>query len=81
MQSKEQIRQAIERKKVSVPTNTPLKDYPAKIDGIYPDALFFANAIYPKTLMQNLGYFVQSAHGNQLDMIGIGNGVFCKKSR
>ena len=77
--SKEQIRQAIERKKVSVPTNTPLKDYPAKIDGIYPDALFFANAIYPKTLMQNLGYFVQSAHGNQLDMIGIGNGVFFAK--
>ena len=38
--SKEQIRQAIERKKVSVPENTPLKDYPAKIDGIYPDALF-----------------------------------------
>lgn len=52
--SKEKIRQAIERKKVSVPTNTPLKDYPAKIDGIYPDALFFADAIYPKTLMQNL---------------------------
>lgn len=39
--TKEQIRQAIERKKVSVPENTPLKDYPAKIDGIYPDALFF----------------------------------------
>ena len=38
--SKEQIRQAIERKKASVPENTPLKDYPAKIDGIYPDALF-----------------------------------------
>lgn len=77
--TKEQIRQAIERKKVSVPTNTPLKDYPAKIDGIYPDALFFADAIYPKTLMQNLSGFVQSAHGNQLDMIGIGNGVFFAK--
>ena len=38
--TKEQIRQAIERKKVSVPTNTPFKDYPDKIDGIYPDALF-----------------------------------------
>lgn len=38
--SKEQIRQAIERKKVSVPAETPLKDYPAKIDGIYPDAIF-----------------------------------------
>lgn len=37
---KEQIRQAIERKKVSVPTDTPLKDYPAKIDAIYPDAIF-----------------------------------------
>lgn len=77
--TKEKIRQAIERKKVSVPTNTPLKDYPAKIDGIYPDALFFANAIYPKTLMQNLSGFAQSAHGNQLDMIGIGNGVFFAK--
>lgn len=79
--TKEQIRQAIERKKVSVPTNTQLKDYPTKIDGIYPDALFFANAIYPKTLMQNLSGFVQSAHGNQLDMIVVGNGVcFAKKA-
>lgn len=42
--TKEQIRQAIERKKVSVPTNTPLKDYPAKIDGIYPDALFLRDS-------------------------------------
>ena len=77
--TKEQIRQAIERKKVSVPTNTPFKDYPAKIDGIYPDALFFADAIYPKTLMQNLSSLAQSAHGNQLDMIGIGNGIFFAK--
>lgn len=37
---KEQIRQAIERKKVAVPESTPLKDYPAKIDAIYPDAIF-----------------------------------------
>ena len=42
--TKEQIRQAIERKKVSVPTNTPLKDYPAKIDAIYPDALFLKDS-------------------------------------
>ena len=32
--SKEQIRQAIERKKVSVPAETPLKDYPAKIEAL-----------------------------------------------
>lgn len=38
--SKEQIRKAIERKKVGVPKSTPLKDYPAKIDAIYPDAIF-----------------------------------------
>lgn len=38
--AKEQIRQAIERKKVSVPTSTPLKQYPEKIDAIYPDAIF-----------------------------------------
>ena len=38
--TKEQIRQAIERKRVSVPTDTPFKDYPAKIDAIYPDAIF-----------------------------------------
>lgn len=42
--TEEQIRQAIERKKVSVPTNTPLKDYPAKIDAIYPDALFLKDS-------------------------------------
>ena len=46
--TKEQIRQAIERKKVSVPTNTPLKDYPAKIDGIYPDALFLKDCKFGK---------------------------------
>lgn len=38
--TKEQIRQAIERKKVSVPASTPLKQYPEKIDAIYPDAIF-----------------------------------------
>lgn len=38
--SKEQIRKAIERKKVAVPKSTPIKDYPAKIDAIYPDAIF-----------------------------------------
>ena len=42
--AKEQIRQAIERKKVSVPTSTPLKQYPAKIDAIYPDALFLKDS-------------------------------------
>lgn len=42
--AKEQIRQAIERKKVSVPTNTPLKQYPEKIDAIYPDALFLKDS-------------------------------------
>lgn len=78
--SKEQIRQAIERKKVSVPENTPLKDYPAKIDGIYPDALFFSNAIYPKELPKNLAEFVVSAHGNGIDMIKFGaNRTFTKK--
>lgn len=38
--AKEQIRQAIERKRVSVPQSTPLKDYPDMIDAIYPDAIF-----------------------------------------
>lgn len=42
--SKEQIRQAIERKRVSIPKSTPLKDYPAKIDAIYPDALFLKDS-------------------------------------
>lgn len=42
--SKEQIRQAIERKKVSVPTSTPLKQYPEKIDAIYPDAIFLKDS-------------------------------------
>lgn len=51
--SKEQIRQAIERKKVSVPTNTPLKDYPAKIDGIYPDALFLKSVTMPSAVISN----------------------------
>ena len=54
--TKEQIRQAIERKKVSVPENTPLKDYPAKIDGIYPDALFMQDCKFgdgAKTLDNN----------------------------
>lgn len=46
--TKVQIRQAIERKKVSVPENTPLKDYPAKIDGIYPDALFLKDCKFGK---------------------------------
>lgn len=42
--AKEQIRQAIERKKVSVPTSTLLKQYPEKIDAIYPDALFLKDS-------------------------------------
>lgn len=42
--SKEQIRQAIERKRVSIPKSTKLKDYPAKIDAIYPDALFLKDS-------------------------------------
>lgn len=42
--SKEQIRQAIARKRVSIPKSTPLKDYPAKIDAIYPDALFLKDS-------------------------------------
>lgn len=53
--TKEQIRQAIERKKVSVPTNTPLKDYPAKIDGIYPDALFLKTKDY-EPMFRSLPY-------------------------
>lgn len=53
--SKEQIRQAIERKKVSVPAETPLKDYPAKIDGIYPDALFLETKDY-EPMFRSLPY-------------------------
>ena len=57
--TKEQIRQAIERKKVSVPENTPLKDYPAKIDGIYPDALFLKTEVllpeFPDTSEKPIG--------------------------
>lgn len=41
---KEQIRQAIERKRVSISKSTKLRDYPAKIDAIYPDALFLKDS-------------------------------------
>lgn len=53
--SKEQIRQAIERKRVSVPTSTPLKDYPAKIDAIYPDAIFMRECNFGDGCKATLG--------------------------
>lgn len=53
--SKEQIRQAIERKRVSVPTSTPLKEYPAKIDAIYPDAIFMRECNFGDGCKATLG--------------------------
>ena len=38
--TKEAIRQAIADKDVDIPADTAFADYPAKIEGIYPDALF-----------------------------------------
>ena len=73
--TKEQIRQAIERKKVSVPTNTPLKDYPAKIDGIYPDALFLKTDLVFKHVMPNPTWpaymFCEGKVNNKTVIIGV----------
>lgn len=71
--TKEQIRQAIERKKVSVPTNTPLKDYPAKIDAIYPDALFTRECNFGNGCKATLG---GDAVTQWADNVVYGNGVY-----
>lgn len=72
--TKEQIRQAIERKKVSVPAETPLKDYPAKIDGIYPDALFLQNMNISGNLPIALSWRTICSNDKKIVMAGCSGG-------
>lgn len=75
--AKEQIRQAIERKKVSVPTSTPLKQYPEKIDAIYPDALFLKDSKICRSdsfsVLENV-IFENGVYISSGDMLHVNNG-------
>lgn len=71
--TKEQIRQAIARKRVSIPKSTPLKDYPAKIDAIYQDAIFMRECNFGNGCKATVGSytFTQWAHN-----VVYGNGIY-----
>lgn len=71
--SKEQIRQAIERKRVSIPKSTPLKDYPAKIDAIYPDAIFMRACNFGDGCTATVGSYTFTQWA---DNVVYGNGVY-----
>lgn len=71
--SKEQIRQAIERKRVSIPKSTPLKDYPAKIDAIYPDAIFMRECNFGNGCTATVGRYTFTQWAAK---VVYGNGIY-----
>lgn len=71
--SKEQIRQAIARKRVSIPKSTPLKDYPAKIDAIYPDAIFMRECNFGDGCTATVGSYTFTQWAAK---VVYGNGIY-----
>lgn len=75
--TKEAIRQAIARKDVDIPEDTLFADYPEKIDGIYPDALFLRQSGMGQLPTVTLPEGQQTTdiadvliHGNRLFVLG-----------
>lgn len=71
--TKEQIRQAIARKRVSIPKSTPLKDYPAKIDAIYPDAIFMRECNFSNGCTATVGSYTFTQWAAK---VVYGNGIY-----
>lgn len=71
--TKEAIRQAIADKDVDIPADTAFADYPSKIEGIYPDALFLRDGKDLGNLPAMLQYY--SFAGGNGHYVAVGRGI------